>query len=450
MQLRKAILLGKECAHFQSLQVILQFINQPYEVCNTLSAVTDKNPLCFIVSDGEDMRTQEGMMTDIRLEIPEAFILLLNPAPHLEIRKGVKCLHHPFQKEELESIFKTCYEENVVAPKLSPHGYVVEDVLVGHSSVIERIRHQIYQVADSDVNVLILGESGVGKEVVAHCLHHLSHRQLGPFVPVNCGAIPSELLESELFGHEKGAFTGALTQRKGRFELAMGGTLFLDEIGDMPLNMQVKLLRVLEERTFERVGGHKQLHTDCRIIAATHRNLEEAIDKGVFREDLYYRLNVYPIEMPSLRDRKQDIPQLVRSIVKKHQNAEDNTFQLSEEALYALQEYPWPGNVRELSNLIERLMVTLPQQTIEVNQLPSKYVKYSKKEISSPSISLKKGFNLKQYLVETEISMIRQALETCDGVVTHAANYLNMRRTTLIEKMRKYGIQRHECEVQGP
>ena len=225
------------------------------------------------------------------------------------------------------------------------------NTIVGQSPAMQQVKKLIQQVATTDASVLILGESGTGKEVVAQALHQLSHRAARPFVPINCGAIPSELLESELFGHEKGAFTGAITARKGRFELAEKGSIFLDEIGDMPLPMQVKLLRVLQERTYERVGGNKSFSCDVRVIAATHRNLEDQIEAGNFREDLFYRLNVFPIEMPSLRERVEDIPALLSFMFDKIQQSGRPVPQLTEKVLIALQYYPWPGNVRELGNL---------------------------------------------------------------------------------------------------
>ncbi|MFO7603997.1 MAG: sigma-54 dependent transcriptional regulator, partial [Gammaproteobacteria bacterium] len=227
--------------------------------------------------------------------------------------------------------------------------------LVGNSRGIRSVRKLIEQVADSEANVLILGDSGTGKEVVARNLHYYSSRRDKPFVPVNCGAIPADLLESELFGHEKGAFTGAISSRQGRFELAEGGTLFLDEIGDMQLNMQVKLLRVIQERIFERVGSNKSNKTNVRIIAATHRDLEEEIAEGRFREDLYYRLNVFPIEMPPLRERVEDLPLLINELVTRLEHEQRGSVRLTPMATAALCQYPWPGNVRELSNLIERL-----------------------------------------------------------------------------------------------
>jgi transcriptional regulator with GAF, ATPase, and Fis domain len=243
----------------------------------------------------------------------------------------------------------------------------------GTSKAIRDIIALIRQVADHDSTVLILGESGTGKEVAARAIHDLSPRRQRPFVAVNCGAIPAELLESELFGHEKGAFTGAVSSRKGRFEIAEGGTLFLDEIGDMSPTMQVKLLRVLQERVFERVGNHVPMRCNVRIIAATHRNLEESMARGTFREDLFHRLNVFPIEMPALRSRLEDLPLLVRDFAA-HNVAEGRAeVQLSSPALSALALCPWPGNVRELANLIERLSIVTAGRVAEIGDLPAKY-----------------------------------------------------------------------------
>ena len=218
--------------------------------------------------------------------------------------------------------------------------------LVGTSRAIQHVRQMMQQVADTEASVLILGESGTGKEVVARNLHYHSKRREGPFVPVNCGAIPAELLESELFGHEKGAFTGAITTRAGRFELASGGTLFLDEIGDMPLPMQVKLLRVLQERTFERVGSNKTQNADVRIIAATHKNLEQMIEGGSFREDLYYRLNVFPIEMAPLRERIEDIPLLMNELISRMEFEKRGSIRFNSAAIMSLCRHDWAGNVR--------------------------------------------------------------------------------------------------------
>jgi sigma-54 specific flagellar transcriptional regulator A len=321
----------------------------------------------------------------------------------------------------------------------------------------------IEQVAGSDANVLVLGESGTGKEVVARKLHYFSARRDKPFVPINCGAIPSELLESELFGHEKGAFTGAISTRQGRFEMAEGGTLFLDEIGDMSLHMQVKLLRVLQERMFERVGSNRSIRADVRIIAATHRNLEELISENKFREDLFYRLNVFPIEMPPLRERREDIALLIEELILRFKNEKRVAVRLTPAALDALGQYAWPGNVRELANLIERLAILHPNGMVDVQDLPPKYtaninfsapatvVSPSSDQTVHPS-SLPRlprdGMDIKEHLNNLEYTLIKQALDEAGGVVAHAAERLRLRRTTLVEKLRKYGLARND-EVSG-
>lgn len=337
--------------------------------------------------------------------------------------------------------------------------------LVGSSRSVQTVREMMAQVADKEVTVLITGESGTGKEVVARNLHYNSHRRHKPFVPVNCGAIPAELIESELFGHEKGAFTGAITARAGRFEMAEGGTLFLDEIGDLPLNMQVKLLRVLQERTFERVGGSKTYSSDVRVIAATHRNLEEMIENGQFREDLYYRLNVFPIEMPALRERHEDIPLLLNELVSRLENEKRGSIRFNSAAIMSLVQHDWPGNVREMANLVERLVIMHPYGVVGVQELPMKYRHVDEMdEDILPNMVVENieearpvamteqnaallpvnGLDLKEYLTDLEKSLIQQALDDAQGVVARAAEKLHIRRTTLVEKMRKYDISRRE------
>jgi transcriptional regulator with PAS, ATPase and Fis domain len=255
--------------------------------------------------------------------------------------------------------------------------------LLGGSQLMTDVRGLIRSVAKTDANVLITGQSGTGKELIAQQVHERSKRRQKPFVALNCGAIPLELLESELFGHEKGAFTGAFAARAGRFERAEGGTLFLDEIGDMPLSMQVKLLRVLQEKVFERVGSNKSIVSNVRIIAATHRNLEQCIAEGSFREDLFYRLNVFPITAPDLKERPEDIPVLIVGLLEKlNQQFQANT-RLHTDAILCLQGYAWPGNIRELSNLLERMIVLYPNDIIVPEYLPEKYV-YQKEKTLSP------------------------------------------------------------------
>jgi sigma-54 specific flagellar transcriptional regulator A len=373
-------------------------------------------------------------------------------------------LEQPYRYPQLLDWLHQCAllrERGITEPRALPDmpGFV------GQSAPIREIRHLIAQVAPRDISVLITGESGTGKEVVARCLHEHSPRRDGPFVPVNCGAIPSELLESELFGHEKGAFTGAISSRPGRFELANGGTLFLDEIGDMPLPMQVKLLRVLQERQFERVGGSKTLEVDVRIVTATHKNLELMIQDGQFREDLYYRLNVFPIEMPALRYRLEDLPLLINNLSRQLDETGAGRLQFHPAALESLRLHPWPGNVRELANLVERLSIIHPGGVIGVSELPPKFrhieepdpERYARPELplqvdtEQPAASAEvaaiealpaEGVDLKAWLESHEQRLIHQALDATDQVVSKAARLLQIRRTTLVEKMRKYGIER--------
>jgi sigma-54 dependent transcriptional regulator, flagellar regulatory protein len=358
----------------------------------------------------------------------------------------------------------------------------------GTSGAMRAIHRLVEQVAPFDTTVLILGESGTGKEMVARHVHELSGRSGHPFVPVNCGAIPSDLLESELFGHEKGAFTGALSTRVGRFEFAEGGTLFLDEIGDMSLQMQVKLLRVLQERSFERVGSNRTIDCNVRIIAATHRDLDAAILAGRFREDLFYRLNVFPVQMPLLRERLDDLSILIEHLLCRQGQNSGRHIRLDRSAMHCLARNRWPGNVRELANLLERLAILYPDQTISAADLPERYragesapflgavrvlsgetamareplllreddTAYEAGDHEEPesfvscesvdgdpaveSALQNGGINLKDHLSAIEIGLIRKALEQADGTVAEAARLLNMRRTTLVEKLRKYRL----------
>jgi sigma-54 dependent transcriptional regulator, flagellar regulatory protein len=349
----------------------------------------------------------------------------------------------------------------------------------GPSAAVRQIQLLIEQVSVHDSSVLILGESGTGKEVVARAVHQTSPRRNRPFIAVNCGAIPADLLESELFGHEKGAFTGAVATRKGRFELAEGGTLFLDEIGDMSLPMQVKLLRVLQEKVFERVGSALQYRCNVRIIAATHRNLEDAISRGAFREDLFYRLNVFPIDMPSLRSRVEDMPTLINDFAELNMQAGRQRVLLSATAMECLNRYAWPGNVRELGNLIERLSILCAGRLVTAADLPPRYrprdwmpspetdlvaavlpasqieavpeVLLTEREALFmleepraivPGMKLpSEGMDLRAHVAAIEESLIRQALDRCNGIVAQAARLLGLRRTTLVEKLRKFDIR---------
>jgi sigma-54 specific flagellar transcriptional regulator A len=365
---------------------------------------------------------------------------------------SVWLLDYPLKHGQIEALLRRASLKRIEAEE-APRQAVGP---TGTSAAVCRLRRMIEQVAGFDTTVLILGESGTGKEVAARAVHELSPRHDGPFVAINCGAIPPDLLESELFGHEKGAFTGALTARKGRFEMAEGGTLLLDEIGDMSLPMQVKLLRVLQERSFERVGGNQTLKCNVRVIAATHRNLEEQIGKGHFREDLFYRLNVFPIEMPGLRERTEDLPALVQAITAQLVKTGRGEVTLGEDAIRALQAYPWPGNVRELTNLVERLAVLHPGSVVHLRDLPERYRAHVPAEalaapVAAPAAAPgdpahlpEGGLDLREHIARIELGLIRAALERSHGVVAHAAQLLGLRRTTLVEKLRKYGIERDE------
>lgn len=471
------LIISEQTARAHNLKTILSFIGEEcVAVSFSESMVSLKTHGVFdaVLIDGDVIE----LVDDVVSKFPQNPFVVVGSSVSLneERLNIVGHLVEPVTYPVLTQMLHRCQEYLRLRPNTKISGASKTRLfrsLVGKSEQIQSVRHLIEQVAPSEANVLILGESGTGKEVIARNVHFLSNRKDGPFIPINCGAIPGELLESELFGHEKGSFTGAISSRKGRFELAEGGTLFLDEIGDMPVQMQVKLLRVLQERLYERVGGVKPIKCDVRIIAATHRELENMIADGKFREDLYYRLNVFPIESPALRERKEDIPLLLQELIARLERESEKSLKFTESAINSLVEHQWAGNVRELSNLVERLMILFPNQVIDVPDLPIKY-QYTDGDSFTPDypeallerealLSLygedsqqplaqpidsnpvpspltSDGMNLKEYLSELEINLINQALEQQDGVVARAAEALGMRRTTLVEKMRKYGI----------
>ncbi|MDQ7032393.1 MAG: sigma-54 dependent transcriptional regulator [Desulfonauticus sp.] len=319
--------------------------------------------------------------------------------------------------------------------------------ILGNSPALKQIFRILEKVAPTDTTVLVTGESGTGKELIVRALHKNSLRKDKPFVPVNCGAIPKELLESELFGHEKGAFTHAIRSRAGRFELANGGTIFLDEIGELELSLQVKILRVIQEKEFERVGSNQTRKVDVRIIAATNRDLEEEVKKGNFREDLFYRLNVIPIHLPPLRERGEDILLLAEHFLKKFcQQKKGPMLSFAPETKQILLNYSWPGNVRELENIMERISILCEGKEVTPADLPSKMLNTSKQvkperqeKFHFPSIKDLQDLNLslKDFLEEIENRLIIEALEQCGGVKNKAAQLLGIKRTTLIEKIKK-------------
>ena len=313
--------------------------------------------------------------------------------------------------------------------------------LVGDDPAMRRVFHVVGKVAPTDSSVLILGESGTGKELVARAIHHQSHRRARPLVPINCGAIPENLLESELFGHVRGAFTGASNARQGRFELAEGGTVFLDEIGEMSPLLQVKLLRVLQERCFEPVGATRTVHVDVRVVAATHRNLEIEVAEGRFREDLYYRLNVVELHLPALRERRSDIPRLIEYFNARLADTRRRSVAGFSPAVHQrLLDYAWPGNVRELENIVERLSVFCCDEMVELEDLPPKMLKDSAAPDELAWELPEDGLDLRGVLSSLEERLIRQALERTGWNKNQAAALLQMNRTTLVEKLKKRGM----------
>lgn len=309
---------------------------------------------------------------------------------------------------------------------------MLSKTIIGKSEKLTKMMSTIEQVAPTKATVLITGESGVGKELVADALHSLSDRKDGPFIKVHCASLSANLLESELFGHEKGSFTGAVSQKKGRFELANGGTIFLDEIGEIDANTQVKILRVLQEREFERVGGTQTIHTDVRVVAATNRNLEEEVKKGNFREDLYYRLNVVHIEVPPLRERKEDIPLLLNSFLNEFNNENSKNIEgFTPQARKLLCSYSWPGNIRQLRNSIESAVVLSRGKLIDVEDLPEQVVNHE----NESELSIKVGLSLD----EAEKLFIMSTLDYCGGNKTKASEMLKIGRKTLHRKLEEYG-----------
>ena len=465
------VIVERDAVTARELQQILQYLDMRAVVVSPdsdLVAVMETRPAPYMVMLGEcsDARAQGEAFRRIKAADPYTPLLLLgggqSPATPSELdHDALARVRLPLRQGEFEAALQKVktYRENR-HQEGSPRSLELFRSLVGSSPGIQRVRNMIEMVARSDANVLIVGESGTGKEVVARHVHHHSNRRSKPFVPLNCGAIPADLLESELFGHEKGAFTGAIASRQGRFEMADGGTLFLDEIGDMSLSMQVKLLRVLQERTFERVGSSRSHTVNVRILAATHVNLDQAIRDGRFREDLFYRLNVFPIDTPPLRARTEDLPLLVNDLVERLDHEGRGTIRLTPSCIESLTEYHWPGNVRELANLVERLSILYPNGVVDVHDLPEKYrsaqvVARAPAKPEAPSVDTldtpppgasarlpRAGLDLKEHLTVIERDLIQQALDDTDWVVAHAAKRLCMGRTTLVEKMRKFDLAR--------
>ncbi|MBU0992872.1 MAG: sigma-54 dependent transcriptional regulator [Proteobacteria bacterium] len=307
------------------------------------------------------------------------------------------------------------------------------------SRSMRSVLNMVMKVAPTESTVLILGESGTGKELVATSIFQHSKRKNKPFIKLNCVAIPEELLESELFGHEKGAFTGADAKKKGKFELADNGTIFLDEIGDMPFNLQAKLLRVLQEKEFDTVGGTTPVKVDVRVIAATNKNLESLVKEGTFREDLYYRLNVFLITLPPLRERQEDIPLLIEDKINQLKNG-DSTITVSDDAMKRMKYYSWPGNIRELHNTIERACVLSENGRLEVNHLPSTVDVDTIQVVKKSKSILDEETTLDEKLQEIEVNIISDALKRTEGIQVKAAELLGINQRSLWHRMKKYDI----------
>jgi DNA-binding NtrC family response regulator len=410
-----------------------------------------------------DLRLPDGdgieLMTKLKAMHPRVQVIILTGHATIETaveatRKGAfHFVTKPCNLDEIVSLAdralsqSTLEKENQQLKSALHRKYQFENI-IGQSDSITAVLSMIERVADSDSTVLITGDSGTGKELVAKALHYNSPRSGKPFIPLNCSAIPAELLESELFGHVKGAFTGAIANRAGRFEMADSGTLFLDEIGDMNPNLQVKLLRVLQERSFEPVGGTKTISSNVRVIAATNIDLEEAVANGDFREDLFYRLNVIPMRIPSLHERKSDIALLFHHFMDTFNRSRGRNLKgITQDAMDLLMQYQWPGNVRELENLVERLAILKGTGVVDAADLPEKYRKVQV-DTSSNGLNLpESGLDFNSAVDAYENALIMRALEKTGWNRNQAALLLKLNRTTLVEKIKKKGLRPPESAL---
>jgi len=397
------------------------------------------------------IRQLRGMMPDMPIVVwlPSAAM-----ADLVEIMQAGAndCLVGPEAEQRLASVLRSAIREVAARPPKETRGTAGKGLsnIIGNSKRIKEVFSLIARICDADTTVLIEGESGTGKELIAQALHYEGARRGGPFVPVNCGAIPADLLESELFGHEKGAFTHAINTRLGRFELANGGTVFLDEISEMSPMLQVKILRVLQEKQFERIGGTRTITSDFRVIAATNRDLEEEVKQGRFREDLYYRLNVIPIKAPSLRERSTDVLPLAEHFIRRFDKAKGKCVRtISPDARQLLQQYGWPGNVRELENVMERMVILAEGPVIGVDDLPER-IKSGRAKAGQAETEAVIGDNfiLGEEVSAFEKKLIIQALNQSDWVKNRAAQLLRVNRTTLIEKMKRYDLKKPQVRLE--
>lgn len=431
-------------------QVITSATAKEAETISTSDKAIDLAIVDLRLPDGDGIE----LMAKLRAIHPEIQVIILTGHASIETavdatRKGAfHFVTKPCNLDEIMTLVDRALSHSQLKTenqhlRTALHSKYQFDNIIGQSDAIMDVLMMIEKVAKSDSTVLIMGESGTGKELVAKALHFNSLRNSEAFIPINCGAIPAELLESELFGHVKGAFTGAVANRTGRFELADEGTLFLDEIGDMNPSLQVKLLRVLQERCFEPVGSAKTVPSNVRVIAATNVDLEDAVEDGRFREDLFYRLNVIPIRIPALRERKSDIPLLLQHFIQTFNRTRNRQLAgISAEALNMLCNYPWPGNIRELENLVERLAILKGNGVIDVMDLPEKYRKSVSAESDPSKLDIpENGVDFNTAVDNYENALIMRALEKTGWNRNQAALLLKLNRTTLVEKIKKKGLR---------
>ncbi len=453
--MKSILIVDDEASIRESLKGILQD-----EGFSTLFAQSGEEGLKIIRDESPDlvlldiwMPGIDGMETlrRIREDHPEQLVIMMSGHGTIETAvKATKLGAYDFIEKPL-SLEKVllCIQNAVKVAALVEENRSLkaklarEHEIIGTSVPMRQLKEQIAIAAPTSGWVLITGENGTGKELVARAIHQLSRRRLKPFIEVNCAAIPEELIESELFGHERGAFTGATTQRKGKFDLAHEGTLFLDEIGDMSLKTQAKVLRILQEHKFERVGGNRTIEVDVRVIAATNKDLDAEISRGAFREDLYYRLNVLPFHVPLLRERVEDIPLLASHFLDYFCSKESRApKRLTDKAMEMLQNYPWPGNVRELKNIIERLVIMTPQQEITELQLPAVIRNRQEPTARSPFVSTAgESESFREAREEFERDYILQKLEENDWNVSRTAEMIGIERSNLHRKIKTFGIE---------
>lgn len=426
-----------------------------FEADNGRAAVelVKSTPLDLVLMDVR-MPEMDGLEALKRIKEHQSKIFVCIMTAHSNLQDAVTAIKlgaydyiaKPVEPEKLVNMVKKAIETREMVSSLAITKPIMDDDIdsefVGGSRKMNEVFDLIYRLSHVDTTVLIRGENGTGKELVARAIHSSSPRKHGEFIAINCGAIPESLMESELFGHEKGSFTGAIERKIGKFQLANKGTLFLDEIAELKPDMQVKLLRVLQDKTFVPVGGNREIKTNARIIAATNRNLEKMIEEGTFREDLFYRLNVMPIFMPPLRDRLDDLPVLVEFFIRKFANIHRRNIEsASEEVFDVFRQYDWPGNIRELENVIERAFIVENGNYITLSSLPENLVASANDQVRIPIARDYKGpLDFDRFKEETEKEFIIRALESNHGKINKTVAHANIPKNTLLRKIKKYGI----------